>query len=127
MINSVTKIAAGGAGTNTETVIATLPVISSGAGTPVGILIRGFIAGTYAATGGSQITYRCRQGSLTGPQVDNSITTFGSAGGTTVGAVSFNDTSTVPEQVGGVQYVITAQGNGTSAASIAGGEVTVEV
>jgi hypothetical protein len=127
MINSVTKVAAGSTGINTETVIATLPNISLGAGAPNGVLIRGFIAGTYAGTGGSQITYKCRQGSLAGPQVDNSITTFGSAGGTTVGAVSFNDTTTVPEQLGGITYVITAQTNGSTAGAVAGGEITVEV
>jgi hypothetical protein len=127
-INSVTTVASGtGAGTAAETVIATTPAISVGAQSPIGVLVRGWILFT-PGTACTTLTIRCRQGSLAAPGLTPSgiLAITVAAGVPILLAFSFLDTTTVPEQAGGVQYVVTTTPNGTGASTCAA-QVTVEV
>jgi hypothetical protein len=126
-INSITTIPSGtAAGTAAETVVATTPVLNVGAQQPAGVLVRGFLV-VSPGTAATAITIRCRQGSITGAQLTPlSFQVQCIASDPIAIPFSFQDTTTVPEQAGGVQYVITTQPNGTGA-STAAGQVTVEV
>ena len=127
-VNSVTElVAVATPATGAEAVIATLPVVSSGVKLATGVLIRGSVS-PVIGTGATGIQFRCRQGGLAGPQVGQTYSDTAAAGASTNLGLSFNDTTTIPEQAGGVVYVITVQQTGApSAAGSVTGEITVEI
>lgn len=108
-------------GASAETVVYTTPLIQVG---PTGPLVNPIdISGTLyltAGTGTTAVVIRCRQGSLSGPQVGPSETHTLAAGASAAISFGFTDLTTFLEAApAGGAYVITVQQTGGTGAGTA--------
>lgn len=116
-------------GTTVETVVATYdPVFAGRALQMGGIELHGVVV-VSPGTGATGVTIRVRQGSVTGPLVDQAYVYSGMTAGLRYPCpFDVLDTSNAWDAVGGVTYVVTAQqtGSPTGGGTSPGGRIHAE-